>query len=465
MSVLIQNGIVVTSENEVKADVYIEGETIKAIGENLKIVADEVVDATGKYILPGGVDQHVHFSFTYKGSKVRGFETSHAAAVGGTTTLIEFVNQEPGKGLVQSIDEYRKTDVDGIAMVDYSFHSVMTDPRPEVIQEIPELAKAGYPTMKLFMAYKGMFFHADDDAILKALYQGRDAGITIMVHAENADMIDVLTQQLVAEGKVEPYYHAVSRPPVVEAEATRRAIYLAQLADAPLYVVHVSAREALEEIKKANHSGQQIFGETCSHYLVLDTEDLAKPNFEGAKYVCSPALRTEEHRAALWEAIDKKWLNAVSSDHCGFDFKEQKHMGYGEGKSFADIPNGAPSLQNRLNILWTYGVEEGRISRSRLVDLFATMPAKINGLTKKGQLAVGFDGDVVVFDPDYDGVIQAVNNLEGVDYCPFEGFQQKGRAETVFLRGKKVVEKGRYIGEKGQGQFVPGQPFGAAYEK
>lgn len=465
MSVLIQNGIVVTSENEVKADVYIEGETIQAIGENLQVAADEVVDATGKYILPGGVDQHVHFSFTYKGSKVRGFETSHAAAVGGTTTLIEFVNQEPGKGLVQSIDEYRKSDVDGIAMVDYSFHSVMTDPRPEVIQEIPELAKAGYPTMKLFMAYKGMFFHADDDAILKALYQGRDAGITIMVHAENADMIDVLTQQLVAEGKVEPYYHAVSRPPVVEAEATRRAIYLAQLADAPLYVVHVSAREALEEIKKANHNGQQIFGETCSHYLVLDTEDLAKPNFEGAKYVCSPALRTEEHRAALWEAIDKKWLNAVSSDHCGFDFKEQKHMGYGEGKSFADIPNGAPSLQNRLNILWTYGVEEGRISRSRLVDLFATMPAKINGLTRKGQLAVGFDGDVVVFDPAYAGVIQAANNLEGVDYCPFEGFQQKGRAETVFLRGKKVVEKGKYIGEKGQGQFVPGQPFGAAYEK
>ena len=465
MSVLIQNGIVVTSENEVKADVYIEGETIQAIGESLQVAADEVVDATGKYILPGGVDQHVHFSFTYKGSKVRGFETSHAAAVGGTTTLIEFVNQEPGKGLVQSIDEYRKSDVDGIAMVDYSFHSVMTDPRPEVIQEIPELAKAGYPTMKLFMAYKGMFFHADDDAILKALYQGRDAGITIMVHAENADMIDVLTQQLVAEGKVEPYYHAVSRPPVVEAEATRRAIYLAQLADAPLYVVHVSAREALEEIKKANHNGQQIFGETCSHYLVLDTEDLAKPNFEGAKYVCSPALRTEEHRAALWEAIDKKWLNAVSSDHCGFDFKEQKHMGYGEGKSFADIPNGAPSLQNRLNILWTYGVEEGRISCSRLVDLFATMPAKINGLTRKGQLAVGFDGDVVVFDPAYAGVIQAANNLEGVDYCPFEGFQQKGRAETVFLRGKKVVEEGQYIGEKGQGQFVPGAPFGAAYEK
>jgi dihydropyrimidinase len=465
MSVLIKNGMVVTSENEVKADVYIDGETIKAISENLKVEADEVVDAQGKYVLPGGVDQHVHFSFNYKGSKVRGFETSHAAAVGGTTTLIEFVNQEPGKGLVESIDDYRKTDVDGIAMVDYCFHSVMTDPRPEVIEEIPQLAKAGYPTMKLFMAYKGMFFHADDDAILKALYQGRDAGITVMVHAENADMIDVLTQQLISQGKVEPYYHAVSRPPVVEAEATRRAIYLAQLADAPLYVVHVSAKEALEEIKKANHAGQRIFGETCSHYLVLDTEDLARPNFEGAKYVCSPALRTQEHREALWEAIDKKWLNAVSSDHCGFDYKDQKHMGFGQGKSFADIPNGAPSLQNRLNILWTYGVEEGRISPSRLVDLFATMPAKINGLTKKGQLAVGFDGDVVVFDTAYEGVIQAANNLEGVDYCPFEGFKQKGRAETVFLRGEKVVEQGQYIGKKGQGQFVPGKPFGAAYEK
>lgn len=465
MSILIKNGTIVTSENEVSADLYIEGETIKAIGKNLNPDADEVIDAEGKYILPGGVDQHVHFSFTYNGSKVRGFETSNAAAVGGTTTLIEFVNQELGKGLVQSIDEYRETDVEGIAMVDYSFHSVMTDPRPEVIDEIPALAKAGYPTMKLFMAYKGMFFHADDDAILRALYKGREAGITVMVHAENADMIDVLTQQLISQGKVEPYYHAISRPPVVEAEATRRAIYLAQLADAPLYVVHVSAKEALEEIKKANHAGQQIFGETCSHYLVLDTEDLAKPNFEGAKYVCSPALRAAEHREALWEAIDKKWLNAVSSDHCGFDFKAQKHMGFGEGKSFADIPNGAPSLQNRLNILWTYGVEDGRISPSRLVDLFATMPAKINGLTKKGQLTVGFDGDVVVFDPNYEGVIQAVNNLEGVDYCPFEGFKQKGRAETVFLRGNKVVDKGQYIGEKGQGHFVPGEPFGAAYEK
>jgi len=463
MSVLIKNGTIVTAENEFRADIYIKGESIHAIGENLEIEADEIVDAKGKYVLPGGVDQHVHFSFTYKGSKVRGFETSNAAAVGGTTTLIEFVNQVQGKGLVESIDEYRKTDAEGISMVDYSFHSVMTDPRPEVIEEIPRLAEAGYPTMKLFMAYKGMFFHADDDAILKALFKGKEAGITVMVHAENAEMIDVLSKKLIAEGKTAPYYHAVSRPPVVEAEATRRAIYLAELADSPLYVVHVTAKESLKEIKQAFIRGQAVYGETCSHYLVLDTEDLAKPGFEGAKYVCSPALRTKEHRDALWEAVDKKWINAISSDHCGFDYKHQKHMGFGEGKSFADIPNGAPSLQNRLNILWTYGVCEGKISRSRLVDLFATMPAKINGLAKKGQIEISFDADIVIFDPDYEGTISVANNLEGVDYCPFEGFSQKGRAETVFLRGRKIVHNGNYIGEKGQGKFIAGKPFGYAY--
>ena len=340
MSLLIKNGIVVTAEGESKADILVDGESIVAVGENLQADGAEAVDAEGKYVLPGGVDQHVHFSFTYKGSKTRGFETSNAAAVGGTTTLIEFVNQEKGKGLVETIEDYRKTDADGIAMVDYTFHSVMTDPRPEVIEEIPKLADAGYPTMKLFMAYKGQFFHADDDAILQALLKGKESGVTIMVHAENADMIDVATKQLIAEGKVGPYYHAVSRPPVVEAEATRRAIYLAEMADAPIYIVHVTCKEALAEVKAAYQRGQKVFGETCAHYLVLDESDLSRPDYEGAKYVCSPALRTEEHRDALWEAVDRKWLNAISSDHCGFDFAEQKHMGYGEGKSFADIPNG-----------------------------------------------------------------------------------------------------------------------------
>lgn len=462
MSTLIKNGRILTALDEFTGDILIENGKIVALGKHLDANGAIIIDATGKYVFPGGVDQHVHFSFNYKGSKVRGFETSNAAAVGGTTTLIEFVNQEPGKGLVESIDTYRKTDVDGIAMVDYSFHSVMTDPRDEVIAEIPKLAEAGYPTMKLFMAYKGMFFHANDDAILKALIKGKEAGITVMVHAENAEMIDVLTKQLVAEGKTQPYYHAVSRPTIVEAEATQRAIYLAQLAGAPLYVVHVSCQEAMEIIRDSYTKGLPVFGETCSHYLVLDESDLAKPNFEGAKYVCSPALRTEPHRKALWDAINKKWLNAVSSDHCGFDWKNQKHMGI---DSFANIPNGAPSLQNRLNILWTYGVCEGKISKQRFVDLFATMPAKINGLNEKGSLGVGFDGDVVIFDPDFEGIISVKNNLEGVDYCPFEGFKQKGRAEKVFLRGELIVDDGKYIGTLGQGKFIPGKPFGSAYDK
>jgi dihydropyrimidinase len=295
------------------------------------------------------------------------------------------------------------------------------------------------------------------------LKKGKEAGITIMVHAENAEMIDVLSKELIKEGKTEPYYHAISRPPVVEAEATRRAIYLAELADAPLYVVHVSCKEAMEIIREAFGNGQKIYGETCSHYLVLDKEDLARPNFEGAKYVCSPALRTEEHRQALWEAIDKNWLNAVSSDHCGFDWKVQKHMGHGEGKSFADIPNGAPSLQNRMNILWTYGVCTGKISKSKFVELTATMPAKINGLETKGSIGVGYDADILVFDPDYKGTISVENNLEDVDFCPFEGFEQSGRADKVLLRGELIVDEGKYIGQKGQGRFVPGKPYGYSY--
>ena len=462
MRTLIKNGTVVTSNNEYKADVLIEGEKIVQIGNNIDGTFDNIVDAKGKYVLPGGVDQHVHFSFEFNGSKVRGFESSASAVVGGTTTVIEFVNQLKGKGLVESIEDYRKANADGIASVDYSFHSVMTDPRPEVFEEIPELAKAGYPTMKLFMAYKGMFFHADDDAILKALMIAKDAGITVMVHAENADAIDVLQKQLVAEGKTGPYSHVLSRPPIVEAEATRRAIYLAELAKAPLYVVHVSCKEALDEVSKAFNAGLPIKGETCSHYLVLDESNLAKPNFEGAKYVCSPALRTPEHFDALWNGLTRGALNAVSSDHCGFDWKEQKHMGKDD---FRNIPNGAPGLQNRLGVLWTYGVENGKISRSQLVDIYATTPAKNTGLDYcKGAIEVGYDADIVIYDPNCNSIISNEDSLHGVDYCPYEGMKQIGRVEKVFLRGNMTVDNGKFIGKEGQGKQVKGKPFGLMYK-
>lgn len=461
MKTLIKNGTIVTASNEYVGDILVEDEKISMIGKNLQCEADKVYDAAGKYVMPGGIDQHVHFSFEFKGAMVRGFETSNAAVVGGTTTVIEFVNQKKDQGLIESIENYRKEKADGIAMADYAFHAVMTDPRPEVIDEIPVLAQKGYSTMKLFMAYKGLFYHADDEAILKALMKAKEAGITVMVHAENADAIDVLQKQLITEGKTEPYSHVLSRPPMVEAEATARAIHLAKIADAPIYIVHVTCKEALDEIIRAQEEGQKVCGETCTHYLTLDSSNLAKPNFEGAKYVCSPALRSKEHLAAMWKGIEQGHLNAVSSDHCGFDWETQKKMGIND---FRDIPNGAPGLQNRLGILWTYGVEKGLISRQKLVDIFATQPAKNAGLDHiKGYLDVGYDADIVIYDPNGSSTITNADMLHGVDYCSYEGMEQIGKVDKVFLRGSLVVEDGKYIGKKGQGKFIERKPYGLMY--
>ena len=270
---LIKNGTIVTPTDEFVGDILIDGEKIAAVGQHLDVPADEVVDATGEYVLPGGIDQHVHFTFSFKGTCTRGFETSNAAVAGGTTTVIEFVNQVKDKGLIESIEDYRKAKADGIAMADYAFHIVMTDPRPEVIDEIPSLVDAGYPTMKLFMAYKGQFFHADDEAILKALMKAKEAGVTVMVHAENADAIDVLEKRNVAAGHTEPFGHVMSRPPMVEAEATARAIHLAKIADAPIYIVHVTCKEALAEVARAREAGQRVCGETCTHYWEAATAE------------------------------------------------------------------------------------------------------------------------------------------------------------------------------------------------
>ncbi len=463
MSTLIRNGTVITSVDEYVGDILIEGEKIRAIGTNLDVKADNIIDAKGKYIMPGGVDQHTHFDFSFGDATVFGWEGSNAALVGGTTTVVDFVNQKIGWSMKDSVDEYVETKVNGKAMCDYSFHGVVYDPSDALFEEIPKLPEIGIPSIKLFMAYKGHPYHCDDAAIFKALQASKEAGVTIMVHAENADVIDVLQKQLVAKGKTEPKYHAVSRPPLVEAEATQRAIYLAMMADAPIFVVHVTCKEAMEVIRDAYIKGVPAYGETCSHYLVLDTDNLSKPNFEGAKYVCSPALRGEEHREALWEAIKKGWLKCVSSDHCSFSWKEHKVLGR---DNFINIPNGAPGLQDRLAILWTYGVEKDKISRQKLVELFATVPAKINGLfPQKGTIAVGSDADIVIFDPEWKGVISNKTSLHGVDYSSYEGMEQIGRAEKVFLRGNLTVDDGKFIGELGQGQFIPGKPFGLAYQE
>jgi dihydropyrimidinase len=462
MKIMIKNGTIVTAADEFRADLLIEDEKIAAIGSSLEIQTDEVVDAEGLYVLPGGVDQHTHFNFTFKTATVRGFETSNAALAGGTTTIVDFANQEMGKSLKESIDNYNEIKVAPKVMCDYSFHGVVFDANDALFEEIPTLPEIGVPTLKLFMAYKGMPYHCDDAAVFKALQAAKDAGVTIMVHAENADIIDVLQKQCLARGEVDPIYHAISRPPIVETECTQRAISLAEAADAPIFVVHVTDKGAMEAIRDAYARGVAAFGETCTHYLVLDTENLAKPDFEGAKYVCSPALRSKKHRDALWAAVQKGWLKCVSSDHCGFNWAEQKHLGKGD---FTSIPNGAPGLQDRLQVLWTHGVETGKISRPRFVDLWATAPAKICGLyPQKGTLAVGSDADVVLFDASAQGLISVADTFHGVDYNSYEGMEFIGRPKKVYLRGQLTFEDGNFLGREGQGRFIKGKPFGLCYE-
>ncbi|WP_373895515.1 dihydropyrimidinase [Virgibacillus sp. CBA3643] len=462
MRTLIKNGKIVTAIDEFIGDILIEDEKITAVGEKLEATVDEIVDAKGKYVLPGGVDQHVHYSFDFKGERVRGFETSNAAVAGGTTTVVEFVNQEQGKGMADTIFDMDKNEVSHQAMADYSYHAVVCDPVDKTFEEIADLPSRGISTVKLFMAYKGMPMHSDDEALYKALKAAKEAGVTVMVHCENADVIDLLQKNLVAEGKTDPYYHAVSRPARVELEATQRVINLAAMVGAPVYIVHVTAKSVMETIRSAKNEGLPVYGETCVQYLMLDENDLAKPNFEGAKYVMSPALRTKDDQEALWEAVDNGWLNAISTDHCGFDWESQKHLGIDD---FTNIPNGAPGVENRLGILWTYGVNSGKLSRQRFVDLFATTPAKNMGLDHcKGHIGVGMDADIVLYDPNGSSIISNENSLHGVDYSSFEGFKQEGKVDKVFLRGKLMVNDGEFIGEKGDGKFIHGEPFALCFD-
>lgn len=459
---LIKNGTVVTASAEYKADILIEDGKIREIGKNLAVEAENIYDAKGKYVFPGGVDQHTHFNFKFGDAVVQGWDTTGAAVVGGTTTVIDFANQEIGKSMTDSVRDYRANKIDGITCCDYSLHTVIFESKDEIINEIEKLPEIGISTCKLFMAYKGHPQHCDDDTVLKALQKSVGAGVTIMTHCENADMIDTLQKECLAKGMTEPYGHAVSRPPVVEVEATERAISLAKLAKAPLYVAHVTAKGAMEAIRDAYADGYPIFGETCTHYLTLTTDNLSKPNFEGAKYVCSPALRSQEHLDALWGAVKKGYLNAISSDHCGFNWKDNKHQGK---DNFVNIPNGAPGMGDRMNVIWTYGVETGKISRQKYVELCCTNPAKINGIyPQKGVVAPGSDADIVIFDPEYEGVFTNADSLQGVDYSTYEGMKQKGRPDKVFLRGELVADCGKYVGKSGTGQFVSAKPFGLCYE-
>ena len=458
MSLLIKNGTIVTASNEFVGDVYVKGEKIEAIGIDLNMQADNVIDATGKYVFPGGVDEHVHYgSF---GALL--FETSHAAGVGGTTTIVDFAPQDQGVPLLEAIS-MQASKAENVASVDYAFHGIIMDPKDSVFDEIEHLPEVGVSSLKLFMAYKGTSFYSDDESILKAMMKAKDVGVTMMVHAENADIINVLQKYYLDQGKTDPVYHYYSRPPIAEEEATNRAIALAKVADCPLFVVHVSVKGAMESIRSAYEGGFPVYGETCTQYLTLTTDYLAKPNFEGAKYVCSPPLRPQEHLDALWEAVQKGWLVSVGSDHCalvgGYEITKKKGLG-----NFAKIPNGCPGVQDRMVMLWTYGVCEGKITRQRFVDLFATTPAKVVGLyPQKGQIAVGSDADIVIFDPNFKGTITNAESYHGIDYSPFEGFPIKGRPEQVFLRGKLIAKEGKFVAEKGKGRRLTCKPYALCY--
>jgi dihydropyrimidinase len=323
------------------------------------------------------------------------------------------------------------------------------------------LAKAGIPTIKLFMAYKGTPFYSDDATVFQMLQKTKDVGMLTMVHAENGDIINILQKQFIADKKTDPQYHATSRPPVVEAEATGRATLWAKVADAPVFVVHISCTEAMVTVRDARNQGIAAFGETCPHYLTLDVSNLAKPNFEGAKYVCSPPLRESWHQDHLWQSLQQGWLQVVGSDHCGFNLKGQKEMGRAD---FTKIPNGAPGVENRLAVLYTYGVLTGKLSLERMVDVFATAPAKFYGLyPRKGSISVGSDADILIFDPSYKGKISVKTSLQGIDFSSYEGFEQKGRPEKVFLRGNLSVDDGKFVGKLGQGIFLEREPYGLAY--
>jgi dihydropyrimidinase len=451
---LIRGGLVITASDESAVDVLIEDEKVVALADPAfaqSWTADTVIDATGKYVIPGGVDAHTHMELPFGGTFASDtFETgTRAAAWGGTTTIVDFAVQSMGKSLRDGLDAWHAK-ADGNCAIDYAFHMIMADVNEGSLKEMEGLVGEGITSFKLFMAYPGVFY-SDDGKILRALQKGAETGGLIMMHAENGIAIDVLVAQALERGNTDPKYHGVVRHALLEAEATHRAIRLAQVAGAPIYIVHLSAAEALAEVSRARDEGHNAFAETCPQYLFLDVDDLARPGFEGAKYVCSTPLRPVEHQAALWRGLRTDDLSVVSTDHCPFCFKDQKELGIGD---FSKIPNGLPGVETRMDLL-QQAVLDGHIGRRRWVEIACATPAKMFGLyPRKGTIAPGSDADIVVYDPNAQQVLSAETHHMNVDYSCYEGRSITGKAETVLSRGRVVVDKGEYLGSAGHGRFV-----------
>ena len=455
---IIRNGTVVTATDSYVADIAVSDGKIVAIGKDLPHQdVSQVLDASGRLVLPGGIDVHTHLDMPFGGTtSADDFETgTRAAAFGGTTTLIDFAIQYKGQPLRQAFDTWMGK-ASSKAVCDYAFHCIVTDISGGQLVEMNDLVREGVTSFKLFMAYPGVFM-LDDGSIFKALQRTSQNGGLICMHAENGSAIDVIVQQALAEGKKAPKYHALTRPTTAEAEATARAIALAEMAGAPIYIVHLSCNDALEKVREARDRGLPVYAETCPQYLYLSIENFDAPGFEGAKYVFTPPLREKWHQEKLWNGLKRDHLQVVSTDHCPFCFKEQKELGKDD---FTKIPNGGPGVEHRMSLIYSGGVSGGRFSVNRFVELVSTTPAKLFGLyPRKGTIAVGSDADLVIFNPNRKHTISARTHHMRVDYSMFEGIQVTGMPDVVLSRGKVVVEGDKFLGRAGQGQFLRRSAF------
>ncbi len=452
MRTLFVNGTIVTAEGSYAADVLVDGEVIAQIGAGLaaSVTADEVIDATGKYLIPGGIDAHTHMKLPFGGTFAKDdFETgTRAAAFGGTTTIVDFAVQNKGQSLHEGLDAWFAL-AEGMAVADYGFHMIMSDVTDATLAEMDALVDEGVPDFKLFTAYPGVFY-SPDDHIFRALQQTAKNGGLILMHAENGPVIDILAAQQIAKGVTDPIGHGLARDSRMEGEATSRVIRMAEVAGAPVYFVHMSAKEAVEALVAARARGAMAWAETCPQYLYLTLDDLGN-GFEGAKFVCSPPLRTPDHAAALWGAVENGDLPLIGTDHCPFDFHGQKEMGRGD---FRKIPNGLPGVEERVDLMHQ-GVVDGRYSKEKWVSLVSTTPARMFGMyPRKGAIAVGSDADLVVYDPSRKHVLSASTHHMDVDYSCYEGQTVQGGSDVVMSRGSVIVRNGEFTGRKGAGKFV-----------